>query len=768
MNDSGRRHPVLQLATLTVAASLLTGTAPPPEALDLPATPPPAVGAVVEPLAVAGPPEPGPSAAPLIAFPELLAAAAALRRRDCGGAIAALEAVAGGEGPAASLAGLAQGLYAHACQQVELAEAKLFAAARTGGALEDWRLLILSDTAEARGHRPAAEAALARLIEGYPDSPLRPRALLRAAELAREGGDARRALELVDTGRRLDLAGDTAARLEELAWRIGGETGDRQVRATAARRLLVKAPLEASRLKVVDDLRGADGRMDWPAVLSRDELIERAESFLALDDPTAALTTLAEVPTAARDAGWRRIEARALTAAHRGLEALAVLDGVVAGSPAETAELEWERAAAALDAATARRGQANLASAERDKLRRLAEAHLWAAAAPGADPELAARALGRLFVELSDSGRFDEVVDILERLRRLDPGDETGARYLWELGWDQYRLRNSTGAVGYWSELASIYPDSRYARSGRYWTARAFEQLGQPERARQIFAEVAAADTTDFYRKYAVARLGGGDLGTGSRGEPVEPWPYDPALIRVRMLSDLGLDDLALAELELVAPDAEPRAATALAAAVQSRRGERREAIGLIRRAFPALGGPYQARLPDEALRIYYPLDYEAVIRSQAERQQLPLYLLYGMIRQESAFDPQAQSWAGARGLMQLMPATGREVAQRLGLTWSTSRLTDPQYNIQLGTAYFRQVLSMFDGNVELALAGYNGGPYRIKRLWSQASPSTELDTFLEGLTIEESKTYVKRILVLSDSYRQLYPDGVRPGTPTS
>jgi len=63
----------------------------------------------------------------------------------------------------------------------------------------------------------------------------------------------------------------------------------------------------------------------------------------------------------------------------------------------------------------------------------------------------------------------------------------------------------------------------------------------------------------------------------------------------------------------------------------------------------------------------------------------------------------------------------------------------------------------MFDSNVELALAGYNGGPYRIKRLWKE-SGSKEIDRFLEGLDLEESKTYVKRILVLSDSYRQLYP----------
>ena len=76
---------------------------------------------------------------------------------------------------------------------------------------------------------------------------------------------------------------------------------------------------------------------------------------------------------------------------------------------------------------------------------------------------------------------------------------------------------------------------------------------------------------------------------------------------------------------------------------------------------------------------------------------------------------------------------------------------------MRLGTTYFRQVFSMFDENLELALAGYNGGPYRIKRLWHEAG-NGEIDRFLEGLGLEESKTYVKRILVLSDSYRQLYP----------
>ena len=109
---------------------------------------------------------------------------------------------------------------------------------------------------------------------------------------------------------------------------------------------------------------------------------------------------------------------------------------------------------------------------------------------------------------------------------------------------------------------------------------------------------------------------------------------------------------------------------------------------------------------------------------------------------------------------MQLMPATGKEVAQRLGLRYSSSRLNDPDFSVRLGTRYFRQVLDMFEGNQELALAGYNGGPYRIKKLWRQAGRHAELDRFVEGLSLEETKTYVKRILLFEDSYHRLYAEG--------
>jgi soluble lytic murein transglycosylase-like protein len=231
----------------------------------------------------------------------------------------------------------------------------------------------------------------------------------------------------------------------------------------------------------------------------------------------------------------------------------------------------------------------------------------------------------------------------------------------------------------------------------------------------------------------------------------------DADLDRARLLSDVGLDDLALAEIEARGETTDRRARYALTGVAFARQGRYRTAIPHLRRAFPALGGPYQSSVPVEARRLYYPIAFEDDIRAAALRADVPPSLVYGIIRQESAFDITAMSHVGARGLMQLMPATGREVATKLGLGFNDAKLDEPAYNVRLGAAYFGQLMNMFDGRTELALAGYNGGPYRIKRLWREAGPSAEIDYFMESLPIEESRSYVKWVLLFSDSYSQMY-----------
>ncbi|HEX4964222.1 MAG TPA: lytic transglycosylase domain-containing protein [Thermoanaerobaculia bacterium] len=733
-----RRKPLRHRATPFLLVPLLLGAA---------SAPPPRLGG-------AGP-LPGHSDRAALAYAD---AAAAVRKKDCSAAYKALQPILAAKGQEGRFAGLLLGFYAHSCEQVAYAEERLFAAADPDGPLEDWRLYILSDAAAARGHVLLAQTSLARLLGDYPGSVLRPRALVKAAGLAWQRGDAPRALELVQAARSEELAGDDAAQLEALAWEIGGRTGDRKVQAEAARRLLVSFPPKAAELKVTEAFRDPGGALDLARVLDADQLERRARSLLDLKLEPNALSSLDAVPAARRDLDWALLYAQTLTRSHRGAEALQLLSGYDSADPKKGAGLAWARAQAADEAATAQRGRTNLTSAGRQQLRLFAQQNLEWVAQYGNDGDLAGRALKSLYADYQDEGLFDRAVEVLRRLRRIDPRDTTGANNLWQLGWREYGKKNYTGSVGYWSELFALYPEDASARRGRYWTARAFEALGEAARAQQIYSEIARADTNDFYRKNAVARIRGSSAASAATAQlRTDPWPVEPGLDRARLLSDLGLDDLALSESELVREKVQPRSLRALEAVILARRGERRQSVQVIRDAFPALGGPFQASVPDEARRLYYPIDFEEPIRTWAALNRLPSYLVCGMIRQESAFDNTAQSWAGARGLMQLMPSTARELALRNGLTYSHDLLADPSFNVRLGTTYFRQVYSMFGENLELSLAGYNGGPYRIKRLWNE-SGGAEVDRFLEGLGVEESKVYVKRILVLSDSYRQLYP----------
>jgi soluble lytic murein transglycosylase len=352
-------------------------------------------------------------------------------------------------------------------------------------------------------------------------------------------------------------------------------------------------------------------------------------------------------------------------------------------------------------------------------------------------------------------------VDTLKLLRHLDPGDTTGSRDLWERGWTLYGRGDFAGAVAFWGDLAEIYPEHGDAQRGRYWQARALEQIGRPGEARMIYTEMLASnDTSDFYNRRAMARLGVPPVSSEIQLAKALaiPWPTDPLLERAKLLTDLGLDDLAEREMELVEKEANHRDLLALRAIVMGRQGKRRGSIALLREAFPALGGPQQSSVPEEILRAYYPLDYEDTIRAAAAANGLPAWLVAGIIRQESAFDPRATSPVGARGLMQVMPATAREMADRLDVSFPADGLYDPEFSIQLGAAYLARLIKMFDGNVELAVASYNGGPNRILRMWNEAGPKPELDDFVENMDLDESRDYVKRVLVLADSYRQLYP----------
>jgi soluble lytic murein transglycosylase-like protein len=704
------------------------------------------------------------------------AAAQALRKKDLQGSRQLLEKV-GQENPVEKVsARLVQGLYAYESHDLLHAQELLAASPTPGGALEDWRLYLLAASATRRGEQEVAQEAYAGLLTGCPRSPLRGEAYFEAADLARRQNRAPHVLELIAAARREGVEGDAAARLEDLAWQIGREKSDWTVLREAGRRLLIQAPLSAASLAVPRHLARAGalsgGELDGAALLSTGEVKRRALSFLDGSGlASAAVTTLGSIPAGERDTDWYLLDARALLAGRHGQEALAVLAGASARSVAEEASLEGAEAEAASLSAMSR-----LTAGERQQLLAEAHTHLMTAVRLGGG-SLQAATVRHLYTQLQEAGLAGEAVDALRALRRIDPADTTAAVALWERGWSGYRAADDPAAVAAWKLLQELYPESADAHRGLYWQARARERMGDLEAARALYRElVVTSDTADFYGRQAIVQLAqkpGQEPDpdwAGIRVRSAEPWRIAPSLVQAKLLTDLGLDGLATREIELVAKQANSQTNTqastqantrdllALKAIILGRRGEEAASLLLLRQAFPALGTAFQATVPQEILLAYYPLEFGAEIRSCAAEQHLPASLVAGVIRQESAFNPRATSRVGARGLMQLMPETARETAHRLGISYRPEDLYDPHLSLRLGTAYLRELLDDFHGNLELALAGYNGGPNRIERLWQQAG-AARMDDFMENLSLDESKSYVKRILVLADSYRQLYPE---------
>ena len=673
-------------------------------------------------------------------------AAEALREGNLQDARQHLDQVAAQHPDQAAQARVVAGLYAHEAGEAALAQEILAGAADPKGELEDWRLYLLAENAGRRGEYETARATYARLIRDYPSSPLRPASSLAAAQLADDHHEPQLALGLIEEARRGDVQGKVAEDLDRLAWKIARELEDERAQRAAGLRILVEDPLSAAATQVVHAFRAPDGAIDWNRLLSPQEVLRRAQSFLAGDNSRAALLTLEQVPDEERDFQWHLLKARTLTRNGTGREALSVLGTLMPSDAAERAALEWERVLALAEA-----GQPEAASVS---LAKLVRTHTT--------PQLSGDALHRLYKDFLTVGLFEPAVDTLRLLRRVDPMDETGAADLWDRGWRAYQARNPEQAVRYWSVLGEIYPEDGDAQRGRYWQARALEDLGSGAEARGIYRQmVLASDTGDFYYRQALERLGEASTPAApllAQAPAAGAWPAEPALRRAKLLTDLGLDQLASQEIELVAERANPRDVLALKGLILCRKGEQRTGLVLLREAYPALGGPYQASVPAEVLFAYYPLTYGDEILACARETGLPASLIAGVIRQESAFDPRATSPVGARGLMQLMPDTAREMARKVGVPYAADRLYDPRTSVHLGAAYLRELLRDFDGNVELALASYNGGPNRIQRLWTESGPNPRLDDFLETLNIDESRNYVKRILVLSDSYRQLYP----------
>ncbi|MFH1825808.1 MAG: tetratricopeptide repeat protein [bacterium] len=157
--------------------------------------------------------------------------------------------------------------------------------------------------------------------------------------------------------------------------------------------------------------------------------------------------------------------------------------------------------------------------------------------------------------------------------------------------------------------------------------------------------------------------------------------------------------------------------------------------------------------------RFAYPRGYWQYVEKYAKEYGLDPYLVYAVIREESRFKERALSHASAHGLMQIIPSTGRLIANALGMRYSRWNMYQPRVNIQMGCYYLAQTIKRFDGNVSLALAGYNGGPNRVSK-WLKNYPQFDLDEFVEDIPLTETRNYVKKVMKSYYGYKRVYSGG--------
>jgi soluble lytic murein transglycosylase len=169
--------------------------------------------------------------------------------------------------------------------------------------------------------------------------------------------------------------------------------------------------------------------------------------------------------------------------------------------------------------------------------------------------------------------------------------------------------------------------------------------------------------------------------------------------------------------------------------------------------------------LPKALLSLSYPPAYGATLQPAAAAQGISPLLLLAVMRQESFFDPRAQSGAGAIGLTQLLPESGRNYAAKAGVQrYDEDMLFEAETNLRIGAAYLAERLADFNGSVFAALAAYNAGPNAARR-WLVSAP-TDADLFLETIEFEETRLYVEIVSENYAIYRYLYGRSAVPDLP--
>lgn len=299
--------------------------------------------------------------------------------------------------------------------------------------------------------------------------------------------------------------------------------------------------------------------------------------------------------------------------------------------------------------------------------------------------------------------------------------------------------------AGVLTALDHLDPADAMTPRWTYWRARALAATGAGDAARALFTLMAGQD--GYYPMLAAEEIGRAGRQPAPGAEPDPPVAPEkiagrPAIRRALALYRLGLPGDA--QLEWLAGLGSASDAELLAAA----------RLACTRELFDRCVNDASRMRQHDDWSLRYLAPFRGPLEAAARTQDLDPAWVYGLIRQESRFAPAARSGAGARGLMQIMPATGQWIARRRGIRgFRTTLLDEPATNLEYGTWYLRHVLDRLEGSILLASAAYNAGPGRPPRWLSSIGRPIEGALFAELIPFNETRNYAQNVIANTAAY---------------
>jgi soluble lytic murein transglycosylase len=678
-------------------------------------------------------------------------------RYAAGAALAAIAAVCAAA-PGDPLLDLKNGYAAYEAKRYPSAIAALQPLVKRIPKLADYAAWFLAEAQYEAKDFPAAARTLEVVWTNSPPSPLAPRAVLLAAKAFGENGQTKDAVDILRKNYAMlsQPAGDLAM---ANAFSAAGDSVSAAIYAQRVYYGYPASPEAAAAETEIAKLRVKLGD-DYPPAMPN-VMLSRAFKLL---DSGSALRARKELETLVPQlGGTERDLARVRIGvadyqAKETLRAQKYLESLELSSP----EPDAERFYTLLQCARRMKNEEEVKAAL-DQLARLYPHSKWRLEA---------------LVAAANSHLLENELDVYEPIYRACyesfPGDPSAAICHWKVVWGHYLRRRPDSADLLRAHLR-MFPSSENAPGSLYFLGRLSEGSNDAAAARAYYEEITREYPNYYYTVLARERLEA--IGQGAASPMVQQFLRGVAfpkrartldfvpnattkarIERARMLVSAGLDDWAETELRYGAQNEDqPHVLAIELASISNRRAGPDQAIRNIKHyAAGYLLLPLDSA-PTDFWKLAFPIPYRADLEKYSKQNGLDPFLMAALIRQESEFNPKVISPANARGLTQIMPATGRELSRRLKVQpYSTARLFQPTVNLQLGTFYLKSMVDHLDGKWEVALAAYNAGLTRA-HAWMSWGDFREPAEFIETVPFTETRNYIQTVLRNADVYRRLY-----------